>query len=190
MMKKQQKWTALLVILTFVWLLQVSSMPVTAANSAERIGSASPEQEPSFVEKNSPAASQVKKKSILPMVLIGAGVVAVAAVLFLVVLKTDYDIVGEWRYSWKGIAAADWAETNQLLVFNGDKKSGKLSIWGYPGSYTVDGKTVSFMISYMEKGPNDFTTHTGAFDGKNKISGTWKNGMNSLTGYFEAVRGQ
>jgi hypothetical protein len=50
MIKKQQKWIALLVTLAFVWLLQVSTMPVAAANAPEQTGSASAEQGPDFVE--------------------------------------------------------------------------------------------------------------------------------------------
>jgi len=189
MMKKQKKWIALLVALTFVWLLQVTAMPVAAAGTPERIAAAGAEQEPAFVEQEKAAAFQAGKKSIVPMLLIGAGVVVVAAVLLLVVFKTDYDIVGEWRYSYKGSGAADWAETNQVLVFIGDKKSGTLAIWGYPGTYTVDGKNVSFRFNYYDNGPNDYTVNTGTFDGKDKISGTWILIASGNTGTFEAVRG-
>lgn len=189
MMKKQKKWIALLVALTFVWLLQLSTMPVAAAGTPERIAAAGAEQEPAFVEQEKAAAFQAGKKSIVPMLLIGAGIVVVAAVLLLVVFKTDYDIVGEWRYSWKWEGASDWDETNQKLVFSGDKKSGTLAIWGYPGTYTVNGKNVTFRFNYYDNGPNDYTVNTGTFDGKDKISGTWEKENNGYTGVFEAVRG-
>jgi hypothetical protein len=92
MIKKQQKWIALLVTLTFMWLLQVSTMPMAAANAPEQIGSAGAEQGPDYVEAVGHKVAPAKKKSILPIILIGVGVVAVAAVLFLVVLKTKYDL--------------------------------------------------------------------------------------------------
>ncbi|MEI6613995.1 MAG: hypothetical protein WCL37_03790, partial [Chrysiogenales bacterium] len=80
------------------------------------------------------------------------------------------------------------AESNQELVFSGDKKSGTLLIWDYPGTYTVEGKDVSFTIDYMDYGPDDYTTHTGTFVSKDKISGTWKYEQYGNTGAFEAVR--
>ena len=79
-----------------MWLLQVSTMPVAAASAPEQIGSANAEQAPRFIEEEGDGGYQAKKKSILPIILIGVGVVAVAAVLFLVVLKTKYDIIGSW----------------------------------------------------------------------------------------------
>ena len=94
MIKKQQKWIAVLVTLAFMWLLQVSTMPLAAASTVEQISSANAEQGPDFVEAVGYKAAPAAKKSILPIVLIGLGVVAVAAVLFLVVLKTKYDIIG------------------------------------------------------------------------------------------------
>ena len=96
MIKKQQKWIALLVTLTFMGLLQVSTMPMTAANAPEQISSANSEQAPNFIEEEGDSSYQSKKKSIMPVILIGVGVAAVAAVLFLVVLKTKYDITGAW----------------------------------------------------------------------------------------------
>jgi hypothetical protein len=50
MINKQKKWTAILVTLTFVWLLQVSAMPAGAADAAEQVGSANAEQGPDFLE--------------------------------------------------------------------------------------------------------------------------------------------
>ena len=69
---------------------------LAAAGTTEQIGSANAEQGPRFIEEEGDSGYLAKKKSILPIILIGVGVVAVAAVLFLVVLKTSYDIVGTW----------------------------------------------------------------------------------------------
>ena len=122
MIKKQQKWIALLVTLTFMWLLQVSTMPLVAANAPEQISSANAEQAPSYIEEEGASGYQAKKKSILPIILIGVGIVAVAAVLFLVVLKTKYDIMGTWDFAYISTSPAHtWTWT---LVFTGDKKSG------------------------------------------------------------------
>jgi hypothetical protein len=186
MIKKQQKWIALLVTLTFVWLLQVSTMPLAAASTTEQIGSANAEQSPRFIEEEGDGGYQAKKKSIMPIILIGVGVVAVAAVLFLVVLKTKYDITGEWKYSWKNTGDTNWKYANQAIVFTGDKKTGTLAYLGYTGTYAVDGKNVSIQFVY---GTNSSVTNTGVFSSKDKISGTWKVDQNTTTtGDWEAVR--
>jgi hypothetical protein len=165
MIKKQQKWIALLVTLTFVWLLQVSTMPLAAASTTEQIGSANAEQSPRFIEEEGDGGYQAKKKSIMPIILIGVGVVAVAAVLFLVVLKTKYDITGNWNIAFSATnTTKNWTWT---LTFTGDKKTGTWSDnYGDTGTYTVDGKNVSWKF-------DDFNiTCTGTFSNKDAISGT------------------
>ena len=139
MIKKQQKWIALLVTLTFAWLLQVSTMPLAATGTTEQVSSANTEQGPNFVEAIGHNASPAKKKNILPIVLIGVGVVAIAAVLFLVVLKTNYDITGEWtmNYVMSGLPVATYP-----ITFTGDKKAGTASMNFTNGTYAVDGKKV------------------------------------------------
>jgi hypothetical protein len=51
MIKNQKKWVALMVILTFAWLLQVSAMPLAAGDKTEQVGPASVEQAPGFFEQ-------------------------------------------------------------------------------------------------------------------------------------------
>ena len=167
MIKKQQKWIALLVTLTFMWLLQVSAMPLAAANAPEQIASASKEQGPGFIEEEGDSGYQTPKKSILPIILIGVGVVALAAVLFLVVLKTNYDIVGSWLES-----NTIWTQGNTTIVFSGDKKSGTLALEEFidTGTYTVDGKTVHF--EFHAAGQIYNWVYDGQFDSKDKMSGT------------------
>jgi len=162
MIKKQQKWIALLVVCTFMGLLQVSTMPVAAANAPEQISSANTEQGPNFIEEEDEGGYQAKKKSILPIILIGVGVVAVAAVLFLVVLKTSYDITGTWQltYTWD-----DGYTGSASITFNGDKKSGTFYIGSYNGSYAVDGKNVVWTYT-------SGTEYSGAFTDKETMSGT------------------
>jgi hypothetical protein len=186
MIKKQQKWIALLVTLTFAWLLQVSTMPVAAATAPERISSANAEQAPGYIEQEGDSSYMAKKKSILPIILIGVGVVAVAAVLFLVVLKTKYDILGTWN------------ETNTIyspkpvnITFSGTKNSGTLTMAEYidTGTYTADGKTVHF--EYKAAGYNYNWIFDGTFETKDKMSGTVKYTVNAVVtnnGTWSATR--
>ncbi len=162
MIKKQQKWIALLVTLTFMWLLQVSAMPVAAANAPEQIGSANAEQAPRFIEEEGDGGYQAKKKSILPVILIGVGVVAVAALLFLVVLKTKYDITGAWTLTWQ---YQGYLQSSGTITFSGDKKSGTFVIGSGSGTYTVDGKKVSWDYNGSD------TTYTGDFTDKTHMNG-------------------
>jgi hypothetical protein len=183
MIKKQQKWIALLVTLTFMWLLQVSTMPVAAASAPEQIASASTEQAPGFIEQEGTSGYQAQKKSILPIILIGVGVVAVAAVLFLVVLKTKYDIRGTWSVTaiWVGHAQSP-AFT---LVFAGTSKdSGTFTEGTTPGTYTADGKNVTWKYNAYP------ITATGTFSGKDSISGTLASTLPGYTsgGTFTATR--
>jgi hypothetical protein len=181
MIKKRQKWIALFVTLTFMWLLQVSTMPLAAAGTTEQVSSASAEQEPGSLEAVSYKAAPAKKKSIVPIILIGVGVAAVAAILILVVFKTKYDIVGTWDLttSWSG--GSGGTVTNEFV---GDKETGDVNLvlsgssakWG---EYTVDGKDVTFWILT--------STFTGKFTDKTHMSGTMA-GTGSSTGTWTAVK--
>lgn len=51
MIKKPQKWIALLVAISFAWLLQVSAMPLAAVKTTEQATTASAEQAPGFIEQ-------------------------------------------------------------------------------------------------------------------------------------------
>ena len=170
MNKKQQKWIAVLVTLTFVWLMQVSTMPVAAAGATAQ---ASVEQGPDYYEAAGQKAAPAKKKSILPFVLIGVGVVAVA-VLVLMVSKTKYDITGTWDF----IFTTGVDHEFFTISFRGTRSSGDFSFLSAPayfGSYTVNGKNVSMAL------PNYPTVQfNGAFTDKDTMSGTWVNvGINT-----------
>ena len=166
MIKKQKKLIALLVTLTFMWLLQVSTMPLAAGETSEQLASANAEQGPNFVERTGVAGSQAAKKSILPYVLIGVGVVAVAAVLFLVVLKTDYDITGTWDF----VFTYEGDTTLFTVIFRGDKASGTFDFLEAPylyGNYNVDGKKVTMALTGNPQLPI-----SGQFTAKDKMTGT------------------
>jgi hypothetical protein len=165
MIKKQQKWIALLVTLTFIGLLQVSAMPAVAANAPEKISSASNEQGPNFIEEEDDGGYQAKKKSsILPIILIGAGVAAVA-VLVLVVLKTKYDITGKWNVAFTATnTSKNWTWE---FTFTGDKKTGAFrDQYGDTGTYTVDGKNMTFEFDDYD------IAGTGTFSAKDTMSGS------------------
>jgi len=180
MIKKQQKWIALLVTLTFVWLLQVSTMPMAAASAPEQISSANTEQAPRFIEEEGDIGSPVKKKSILPIILIGVGVVAVAAVLFLVVLKTKYDIMGTWDVNFTGFSGL----SSFTMIFSGARKTGTwtLSGWTDIGTYTVDGKNVQFQFS------GEDWIWIGTFTGKDTMSGNHTWNSQGISGTWTATR--
>ena len=167
MIKKQQKWIALLVAVTFIWLLQVSAMPLAAENSGGQASALDSEQGPGYLEAVSHHAAPPAKKSILPLVLIGVGVVAVAAVLVLVVFKTSYDIVGNWTFVFTG-----YTNETHILSFSGSKKNGTCGFVEVPGffdgNYTVDGKDVAIVMTNFPT-----TQFVGKFTGKDAMSGTW-----------------
>ncbi len=180
MIKKQQKWIAILVVCAFMWLMQVSTMPVSAAGTAEKASLAGTEQGPDYFEAIAHKAAPAKKKSILPWILIGAGVVAVTAVvLFLVVLKKDYDIRGTWRFDYLETDGTVWFTGN--LIFTGTKESGTVtSPYALSSTYTVVGKTVTIAEN------SSFALHTATFTDEDTLSGTWGGGGN--TGSFRATR--
>lgn len=170
MIKKQHKWIAWFVTVTFIWLLHVSAMPLAANGTAEQISAAGSEQGPAYIEEAGTAGGAAGKKSILPYVLIGAGVLAAAAVLFLVVLKTSYDITGSWRF--KFISPGE--EFNVTIVFTGTKKSGTTEWVGIPkdnGTYSVDDKNVTIILAIFPA-----IQVNGQFTGKDSMSGTLDDG--------------
>jgi hypothetical protein len=181
MIKKQQRWIALLVALTFAWLLQVSAMPVAAAGTTEQISAANAEQGPGTIEEEGDGGFVAKKKSILPYVLIGVGVIAVAAVLFLVVLKTSYDIRGNWNV--RRITSAGTIDFT--VTFTGEKASGTFEANQYGdllnGTYTANGKNVEWIFESSSK-------YTGTFSDKDAMGGSYLKYDGTTTGTWTATR--
>jgi hypothetical protein len=179
---KNKKWTASLVTVTFLWLLQVSAMPLNADGPAAHVSSANEEPGPACIESVSHQAAPVPKKSIPPCLLIGAGVVAAAAVLFLAVFKVNYDIRGTWEVlvTWTGHDPADF----EIVFSGGSRENGSfLELDYWVGTYMADGKEVTW--KYME---HDMV-FTGRFTGKDEIAGTASSTFpDYLTGTFKAVR--
>ncbi len=162
MFKKQQRWIALLVTLTFMWLLQVSAMPLPAVAPAV---SSSAGQGTDYYEAVGQKAAPAKKGSILPWILVGVGVVAVTAVVLFLFVLNKYDITGAWTFIFTG------ASTITLTItFTGDKEAGTFAMSGLPnsgGTYAVDGKKVTLLPTYFPE-----VIFVGEFTGKDAMSGT------------------
>lgn len=183
MTKNQQQWIAFLVAITFIWLLQVSAMPCAAADAdtAEAIATGHSEQGPRFIEEAGQGGLPGKKKSILPYVLIGVGVAAAAAVLFLVVLKTSYDIRGDWNVS----RTVEGSAFTFTVNFSGEKESGVFEANQagnlLAGTYTADGKNIEWIFESGSK-------YTGSFSDKNAMGGTYLKYDGVTTGTWTATR--
>jgi hypothetical protein len=166
MIKRQQRWIALLVTLTFMWLLQVAAMPLPAAEAANPALSADAGQGPDHYEAVGQKAAPAKKGSILPWVLVGVGVVAVTAVVLFLFVLNKYDITGSWTFVF-----THGSNTQSIIItFTGDKKSGTFAMTGLPqsgGTYAVDGKKVTMLPTYFPE-----VTFVGEFTAKDAMSGT------------------
>jgi hypothetical protein len=163
----QKKWIATVVMMTFLSLIHLSAFPLQAQEHQTE-GVSQVQDRPVAFEKIGAASAQGSKKSILPYVVIGVGVIAAAAILFLVVLKTSYDITGTWtvNYTWKGGSTYPFT-----ITFSGDKKTGTFvykeeGFLNYTGTYAVNIKNVEWTFS---KGA---TKYTGTFTDKTHMSGT------------------
>ena len=171
MIKKQQRRIALITACAFLFLLHLTSLPIQAENAPDRTGTTieSSEPAPAFIEEELAANYQSNRRSIAPIVLISAGIVAVAAILFLVVLKSDYNIVGTWLITIS--YDNDDYEYDSISVFSGDKKSGTLSDnHNGTGTYSVENKDVTFSLLW----PNgNSSTFSGQFTSKNRMTGTF-----------------
>ena len=80
--KKRQKWTALLVTVTFAWLLQVSAMPLAAVETTEQVAAASAGQGTGFIEQEGDDWERAMPRTA-PVLLI-LGVVALSLILLLI----------------------------------------------------------------------------------------------------------
>jgi hypothetical protein len=167
MIKKQQKWIALLVAVTFAWLLQVSTMPLQAADTTAPASSERIEQGPDYYEAVGQKADPAKKKNILPYIIIGAGVLAVTAVVLFLALKSSYNISGTWN-----IVFTQGSESaSGIFYFTGVKESGTyLSDLSptFSGTYSVDGKKVTMIVVALPT-----IQFIGQFTGKDTMSGTY-----------------
>jgi hypothetical protein len=162
-----KKIVALTVVVVFLSVFSASAFPLQA------------QEAPGAIEQTGKAGAQ-GGSSILPIVLIGVGVLAVAAVLIFVVLKTTYDVTGSWVFSFTG------PSTEQFQInFTGTKESGTWAFALVPamtGTYTVSDKALTMTM------PGSSLYHgSGTFTSKDAMGGTWVEG--SSTWNWTATRG-
>lgn len=165
-----RKIVAVFAVLAFISLMYISTVPLQASTGQD--------EGPGAVEKTT---TTVKKKGspILPIII---GVVAlggIAAVLFLVVLKS-YDIRGTWSVQ------GTWSGGSTFTIskrFSGEKKSGAVVIEDLlTGTYNVNGKDVSWTYAFIIS-----VTYTGKFTDKDSMSGTMANTLGE-NGTWTATR--
>jgi hypothetical protein len=165
-----KKIIALTVMVAFFSVISAAAFPLRA------------QELPGAVEQTGKAGAQGGGSSILPIVLIGVGVLAVAAVLIFVVFKTTYDVTGSWVFVFTG----PYSSTYQT-DFTGTKESGTW-VWthstGTQGTYTVSDKTLTMT---PKVGDNWSATISGTFTGKDTMSGTWI--QSGTTWNWTATRG-
>ncbi len=156
--RNHHKSVALVAVFFFIALLQITSFPLQAQDH----------QAPGLVEKESVSGGSSHGKGPLVPILIGVGVLAVAAVLIFVVFKTSYDITGTWAGT---ETYGSGTPIHVTTTFTGDKKTGTVSQTyqsiTFTGTYTVDGDTVAFSV-----GNTNYTySYAGKFTDKNTMSG-------------------
>jgi flagellar basal body-associated protein FliL len=85
MLKKKQKWTALMVTIAFSWMVHISAMPMAAADETEQPGPASVDQAPGFVEQQgvilSPGGSRPVKIKVKTVLIIFGVLCALAIII-------------------------------------------------------------------------------------------------------------
>jgi hypothetical protein len=82
---KNKKWVTLVVLVTFIWLSYLSTAPLRAATENDS-------SSPMAFEKAATSQPVIKKKSVLPLLLIGVGVLAAAAAIYFLVIKKSEKI--------------------------------------------------------------------------------------------------
>jgi hypothetical protein len=142
------------------------------------------QEQPGAIEQSGKANVQSGGGSILPIVLIGVGVLAIAAVLIFVVFKTTYDITGSWVFVFTG-TGGNAGDGSDQITFTGTKDSGTWAFVpnsNYNGTYTVTDKTVSMPVT------GEPTFHgNGTFTAKDTMTGTWVEGADTWS--WTATRG-
>jgi hypothetical protein len=184
MLAKYKKIVSVAVMAAFLWMLQVGAMPLHAgaAPAQERKMSASVQEAPGVVEKETQPVVAGKGGSILPYILIGVGVVAVAVVLVFVVFKSGYDITGTWNFD------ASWLHGDVISCrFSGSKDRGAWVFAGYAdphyqGSYAAVSGNVTLLFD-----DTPYAVMQGTFAGADRLSGTFDEG-NGVKHAWSATR--
>jgi hypothetical protein len=187
--KSKLRCVAIVVLAVFLHLVLLEAMPL--ASMTPQGGStaiARNDDSPHVFESTQEAATPVKKKrSLLPMVLIGVAAIGIAAVLYFTLAK-KYDITGTWTVN------NSIFNTDYIITFSGNKSSGdvKLALYLDTGTYSVKDKDVTFSHEYAGNGWDHIQNYTGKFEDAEHMSGTVtelnrKNGT-TKTGIWSATR--
>ncbi|MBN2398841.1 MAG: hypothetical protein JXI33_00710 [Candidatus Aminicenantes bacterium] len=165
--KQHRRGIALVVAFAFFWLIQVGSLPLPAESESSQPTDVSvqADSQPGAIEHISAPTPRAARKSPLLPILLGVGLLATAAVVVYFFVLKHYDIRGSWntQITWVG----GWID-DPVITFSGTKKSGTLtSTYDDTGTYTVDGKNVSWRFDW-----DPTFVWTGTFTDKDSMSGT------------------
>ena len=185
MITRCKRPVALTLAFTLFALLGVSTMPLPARASgagAEEAGAGgassleSADSAPQAVEREMQVGVKLEKKKILPVVLIGAAVVAGIFLLVMLVSKVKYDISGTWDFHNAFTSAGQidfdsvWTFTafDSLNPVEGTYRRVVNGVAVGSGTFTVLNKkdVVFYGADYEEE-------YKGQFDGKKAMSGTF-----------------
>ena len=178
MIKRCQRFIALVVTFAFLNLLLISSMPVAAAQALSQDDRVSEYkgQGANFIEKEQQIGYQAKKKKILPIIL---GVAALGVGIFLLVkllAAVKYDVSGVWDFH-NDYTTAGSTDYDSIWTFTPyesfDKKNGSFerNIKGTISKgryYFVDTKIVIFQNADVSE------QYVGSFASKTTMSGTFQ----------------
>ena len=178
MIKRCQRFIALVVTFVFLTLLPISSMPVAAAQvtSQDKKVLQYADQGANFIEIEQQVGYQAKKKNILPIIV---GVAAVGVGIFLLVkllAAVKYDVSGVWDFH-NDYTTAGSSDYDSIWTFTPyesfDKKSGTFerNIKGTISKgryYFVDTKIVIFQNADVSE------QYVGSFSSKKNMSGTFQ----------------
>lgn len=165
-----------LAFILFAW-LGTTTMPLPASPAGAAGGSAlaSAESQPQVVEREMQAGVKLEKKKILPVILIGAAVVAGVFLLVLMVSKVKYNISGSWEFH-NTFTTAGYPDFDSVWTFTPyDSLNPVQGIYKRTvgstvsqGTFTVlDKKNVVFYGADYED------EYVGQFDSKKTMSGTF-----------------
>ncbi len=103
--------------------------------------------------------------------------------------KSNFDITGAWVIT---LHISDGQITN-TYIFTGTKTEGTVTLEGTPstGSYTVNGESVQFSVSYGIAAPLYSENFTGRFENEDSMQGNFNitsDGVITDTGTWEGVR--
>lgn len=167
-----RKGAALLVVFCFTFVLQVQAMPLPVQSGSAAPGfSALPDEDQGLVEIEDDEYKPAGKKSSMTPILIGlAAAGVVAALLFLVVLKSSWDLSGTWDLTVTQTGSG--YKEYLTLVCTGSKKEGSARFTlahSGTGTYSVQGKDNFTVTIPIPPGPT--VSLQGRFDSKDQISG-------------------